>query len=110
VSVNDQTRVMDLAGPTWTEPNPVDGGANPNGYETSPILPGASTSEAGNDGALSARTSTSSQTDASLPRVEPPTTTSREQTVLSSDRPTSRGFATAGSSTPRPIPGRRPEK
>ena len=52
VSVNDQTRVMDLAGPTWTEPNPVDGGANPNGYETSPIVPGASTTEAGNDGAL----------------------------------------------------------
>ena len=52
MSVNDQTRVMDLAGPTWTEPNPVDGGANPNGYETSPILPGASTTEAGNDGAL----------------------------------------------------------
>ena len=52
VSVNDQTRVLDLAGPTWTEPNPVDGGANPDGYETSPIVPGASSTEAGNDGAL----------------------------------------------------------
>jgi hypothetical protein len=52
VSVNDQTRVLDLTGPTWAEPNPVEGGANPDGYETSPIVPGASSAETYNDGAL----------------------------------------------------------
>jgi hypothetical protein len=42
VSVNDQTRVLALGAndaPTWTHPSPVDGGANPSGYEATPLLP-----------------------------------------------------------------------
>jgi hypothetical protein len=41
VSVNDQTRVLKLGpgGPTWTNPSPVDGGANPGGYDATTILP-----------------------------------------------------------------------
>jgi len=42
VSVNDQTRVLRLGAndaPTWTRPSPVDGGANPNGYDATTILP-----------------------------------------------------------------------
>ncbi len=45
-SVNDQSRLLDLHGnptgqsATWTNPTPVDGGANPGGYAKSePILP-----------------------------------------------------------------------
>jgi hypothetical protein len=45
-SVNDQSRLLDLHGnptgqsATWTNPTPVDGGANPSGYAKSePILP-----------------------------------------------------------------------
>jgi hypothetical protein len=45
-SVNDQSRLLDLHGnptgqsATWTNPSPVDGGANPGGYAKSePILP-----------------------------------------------------------------------
>ena len=42
VSVNDQTRVLKLGAgdaPTWTRPSPVDGGANPGGYDATTILP-----------------------------------------------------------------------
>src|SRR6202007_1871211 len=42
VSVNDQTRVLSLGAndaPTWTRPSPVDGGANPDGYDAPTILP-----------------------------------------------------------------------
>jgi Domain of unknown function (DUF1929) len=50
VALNDQTRVLDLGGPTWTVPEPFDGGANPDGGETHPILPGDD--EINNNGAL----------------------------------------------------------
>ena len=42
VSVNDQTRVLKLGAgdaPTWTQPSPVDGGANPGGYDATTLLP-----------------------------------------------------------------------
>src|SRR5437870_5472519 len=41
-SQNDQSRVMDLSGPTpvWTVPNPEDGGAYPNGNPSPRYLPG----------------------------------------------------------------------
>jgi hypothetical protein len=42
VSVNDQTRVLRLGPgdtPTWTHPSPVDGGANPGGYDATTLLP-----------------------------------------------------------------------
>jgi hypothetical protein len=53
-SLNDQSRVLDLLGPRprWTTPSPADGGANPDGYETSPLVPGTGTKERHNDGAL----------------------------------------------------------
>ena len=35
-AVNDQSRLLDLSGPTWTKPSPVDGGAN--GLETSQYI------------------------------------------------------------------------
>jgi hypothetical protein len=38
-AINDQSRVLDLDGPTWTQPAPVDGGANETDPET--ILPDA---------------------------------------------------------------------
>lgn len=54
VAANDQSRLLDLGGPStgpsWTQPSPVDAGANPNGYST-PLVPGGN-SETGNDGAL----------------------------------------------------------
>ena len=50
-SVNDQTRLLDLAGPTWTKPSPNDAGANPNGYANDPLIPGGN-SQTNNDGAL----------------------------------------------------------
>ncbi|MGH2694929.1 MAG: galactose oxidase, partial [Actinomycetota bacterium] len=52
VSVNDQTRILDLSGPRWSEPSPVDGGANPDGYEEEELLPGSASQETHNDGAL----------------------------------------------------------
>lgn len=54
VSINDQTRVLDLndGDPLWTEPTPVDAGANPDGYETEPLVPGTGSDEIYNDGAL----------------------------------------------------------
>jgi hypothetical protein len=50
VALNDQTRVLDLGGPTWTVPEPFDGGANPDGGGTHPILPG--NDEINNNGGL----------------------------------------------------------
>lgn len=52
VSVNDQTRVLDLDGPTWTTPSPVDAGANPQGQAPDELFPGSASSETYNDGAL----------------------------------------------------------
>ena len=55
VTVNDQSRLLKLSGgkPTWAQPSPVDGGANPNGYDNEPTFePPASTTETYNDGAL----------------------------------------------------------
>ncbi len=62
VSVNDQTRVLNL-GPagaeddlSWQRPSPVDGGANVDGNDSDTLLPGGFLSDAestdGNDGAL----------------------------------------------------------
>lgn len=62
VSVNDQTRVLNLgpAGPedriSWERPSPVRGGANVDGNDSDTLLPGKELSDAestpGNDGAL----------------------------------------------------------
>jgi hypothetical protein len=50
---NDQSRLLNLAGPTWSIPRPSDGGANANGYRNDPLFPPPlSTTEAYNDGAL----------------------------------------------------------
>jgi Galactose oxidase-like, Early set domain len=50
---NDQSRLLDLHGPTWTVPKPSDGGANPKGYANDPLFPPPlSTTEPYNDGAL----------------------------------------------------------
>src|SRR4051794_5431117 len=50
---NDQSRLLNLAGPSWSVPKPSDGGANPKGYENDPLFPPPlSTTEAWNDGAL----------------------------------------------------------
>src|SRR4051794_34336694 len=50
-SINDQTRLLDLSGPTWSKPTPNDAGANPNGYANDPLFPGRNT-QTNNDGAL----------------------------------------------------------
>ena len=50
-SINDQTRLLDLAGPFWSKPSPNDAGANPNGYQNDPLVPGGN-SQTNNDGAL----------------------------------------------------------
>ncbi|MEA2451477.1 MAG: hypothetical protein QOG04_187 [Actinomycetota bacterium] len=52
VSVNDQTRVLDLSGPTWLMPQPNDAGANPNGTPPEELFPGSASTETYNDGAL----------------------------------------------------------
>lgn len=53
MSINDQTRVLDLNGPSWRVPSPQDGGANPKGYKhREPLVPPASSNEKFNDGAL----------------------------------------------------------
>jgi hypothetical protein len=51
---NDQTRVLTLGpdGPRWAIPQPEDGGANPDGYDTEPLIDPLSTHETHNDGAL----------------------------------------------------------
>ncbi len=52
VSINDQTRVLDLAEQRWFTPHPVDSGANPDGYDGGDRIPGLHTTETYNDGAL----------------------------------------------------------
>jgi len=58
VVTNDQTRVMSLSGKTagWMQPSPVDGGANPDGYEATLLLPKGlidnTDASTNNDGAL----------------------------------------------------------
>lgn len=52
VSINDQTRVLDLAGPTWSMPSPNDAGANPKGKHPDELYPGSASTETYNDGAL----------------------------------------------------------
>lgn len=52
---NDAARVLTLGAggaPSWINPSPVDGGANPNGNPGEPLVPGLSTTESYNDGAL----------------------------------------------------------
>jgi len=53
-ATNDSTRVLDLRSgtPSWSVPNPFDGGANPNGDPGEPLIPPLSTHETYNDGAL----------------------------------------------------------
>jgi hypothetical protein len=53
-SVNDQTRVLDLGDghPTWSKPSPNDAGANPKGNDNETVVPGGSSTETYNDGAL----------------------------------------------------------
>lgn len=58
VSVNDQSRVMTLDEndqPTWVKPSPIDGGANPNGSDSTTLTGGlldTSNNTDKNDGAL----------------------------------------------------------
>ncbi len=53
VATNDAARLLTLGGqPSWTQPNPVDGGANPNGSPPDALIPGLATHEKQNDGAL----------------------------------------------------------
>jgi hypothetical protein len=50
---NDQSRLLDPTGPTWSIPKPSDGGADPSGYRNDPLFPPPlSTTEPYNDGAL----------------------------------------------------------
>lgn len=51
---NDSARILDMrkGKPVFSEPKPYDGGANPNGNPGEPLVPGASTTEKYNDGAL----------------------------------------------------------
>jgi hypothetical protein len=52
VALNDQSRLLDISGSPfrWTVPTPSDGGANPDGGHTHPLIPG--TDELDNNGAL----------------------------------------------------------
>lgn len=58
VVTNDQTRVLSLSGNNagWMQPSPVDGGANPDGYDATLVLPKGlidnTEASTGNDGAL----------------------------------------------------------
>jgi hypothetical protein len=54
-AANDQSRVLTLGPgdtPSWTQPTPVDGGANPGGTSNTPLLPGLNTNDAQGAGAL----------------------------------------------------------
>lgn len=53
-SVNDQSRLLDLGdgNPSWSKPTPNDAGANPDGNENEVLVPGDSSTETYNDGAL----------------------------------------------------------
>lgn len=53
VATNDAARLLTLGGqPSWTQPDPVDGGANPKGSPPDALIPGLATNEKQNDGAL----------------------------------------------------------
>jgi len=52
---NDATRVLDLSKLSWTRPDPLRGGANPDGADgtqSDPLIPGLQSKEKYNDGAL----------------------------------------------------------
>lgn len=52
---NDQSRLLTLGpgdAPSWTQPTPVDGGANPGGTANTPLLPGLNTNDEQGAGAL----------------------------------------------------------
>jgi hypothetical protein len=50
---NDQSRVLTLDPPSWSRPNPADGGSNPGGYENQALFPPPlSDDDVSNDGAL----------------------------------------------------------
>ncbi len=52
---NDATRVLDLSKPSWVQPEPLRGGANPDGADakqSDPLIPGLQSKEKYNDGAL----------------------------------------------------------
>lgn len=53
-AANDQSRLMTLGpgGPSWTQPSPVDGGANPGGTANTPLLPFLNTNDDHGAGAL----------------------------------------------------------
>jgi hypothetical protein len=51
VALNEQSRLLNLRGPFWRKPTPSDAGANPNGYDTDPLVPGGDP-EKNNDGGL----------------------------------------------------------
>ncbi|MEW6269114.1 MAG: galactose oxidase early set domain-containing protein [Thermodesulfobacteriota bacterium] len=54
-AANDQSRILTLGpgdAPSWTQPTPADGGANPDGTQNTPLLPGLSTNDAQGAGAL----------------------------------------------------------
>ncbi len=55
VAANDQSRLLKLndGHPKWSEPSPVDGGANPKGNPSEhPLIPGTTDNKHDNDGAL----------------------------------------------------------
>jgi hypothetical protein len=54
-AANDQSRLLTLGAgdaPSWTQPSPVDGGANPGGTANTPLLPNLNTNDAQGAGAL----------------------------------------------------------
>lgn len=54
-AANDQSRLLTLGPgdvPTWTQPSPVDGGANPGGTPNTPLLPNLNTNDEQGAGAL----------------------------------------------------------
>ncbi len=52
LSINDQSRVLDLDPLSWRTPTPSDGGANPKGGKPDELYPGSASKEPFNDGAL----------------------------------------------------------
>lgn len=54
-AANDQSRLLSLGSgdvPSWTQPTPADGGANPDGTSNTPLLPGLHTNDEQGAGAL----------------------------------------------------------
>lgn len=52
LSINDQSRVLDLDPLSWRTPDPSDGGANRKGGDPDELFPGSASKEPFNDGAL----------------------------------------------------------